>query len=275
MFCTSCGKKANKTRTIDSSTKVCNQCPSRVGQTVGMPNGIDDDSTLSDIKFGDFKVWINTVISKVINDELSDVKGNVDKLKEGMNELTQQKLQIELLKQRCDIYEENIATLKSTIANQQKSLNTIDSNERVKNLIISGLNEEDIIEGDDVYKSDEEKVAALFRVIGTTLPNNCTLTRLGKRNDRYARIIKLNVQNRLNRDNILKKTRDLKNANDIWKSVYLKKDLHPAIIHENRRIHKKLNILKSLDENKEKDVRLERGKLKVNGTIVDENLFFV
>ena len=55
MFCTSCGKKANKTRTIDSSTKVCNQCPSHVGQTVRMPNGIDDDSMLSDIKFGDFK----------------------------------------------------------------------------------------------------------------------------------------------------------------------------------------------------------------------------
>ena len=139
------------------------------------------------------------------------------------------------LQSKCLMYEENIKSLKSIISKQQQSLNRLDSHERDCNVIISGLSEVDIVTDEATYCTDFEKVTALFGEIGTNLPEGSGILRLGKQNPNYNRTIKLNVLDKTNRDNILQKAKELKNADEPWSLVYLKKDLHPVIVQENSR----------------------------------------
>ena len=54
----------------------------------------------------------------------------------------------------------------------------------------------------------------------------------------------------------------------------MKKDLHPVIVQENNRLRIKKKNLQKLDENKDKVVKIEKGKLTIDGTMVDQNMFF-
>ena len=97
---------------------------------------------MDSIKFSDFKTWVQESITDIIKSEMStqltEIKDGIQHMKEISNELQKQECQIEFLKNRCDVYEENIGSLKSIIAKQQQSLNSIDSSEQDKNLIVSG-----------------------------------------------------------------------------------------------------------------------------------------
>ena len=75
-------------------------------------------------------------------------------------------------------------------------------------------------------------------------------------------------------DNILKVAKKLKDSTSPWENIYIKTDQDPAIVQENNRLRSKLKKLRNLEENKEKNIRLEKGKLKVDNTVVDQNLFF-
>ena len=101
---------------------------------------------------------------------------------------------------------------------------------------------------------------------------NFTVQRLGKVTPNYSRMVKLNVGNKTIRDNILKKSNLLKDFNEPWSKVYLKKDLHPVIVQENRRLWKKKKELLRLNENS--NIRIEKGKLLCDGRVIDQNLFF-
>ena len=100
------------------------------------------------------------------------------------------------------------------------------------------------------------------------------MERLGKQNDRYSRSIKLNVVSKENRDSVITKSKELKNANEPWSAVYINYDQHPAAVEENKRLRKKKKTLQSLEENKDKDIRIEKGELKVDGIVVDKNILF-
>ena len=208
------------------------------------------------------------------NVNLVPIHEEIKSLKESAEEIEKQKGEIVLLKSRCDENEETIEALKSIVAKQQKSLCDKDSEIREKNIIISGISESDIQVEDQRYTSDDEKVKALFGVLGTPIPQGFTIQRLGKPNERYARAIKLNVVDKSNRNTIIKKSRELKEAAEPWKKVYINHDLHPAMVEENKRLRKKKKALQSLEENKEKEIKIEKGELKVDGEVVDSNLLF-
>ena len=195
-------------------------------------------------------------------------------MKESIKEIENQKLQIKLLKARVDEHEETIEALKNVVAKQQRSLRAQDSDIREKNLIISGISESDVLDNGQRYHNDEEKIGGLFRTIGVNLPEGSTMERLGQPNDRYSRSIKLNVLSKANRDSVITKSKDLKNANEPWNAVYINYDQHPAVVEENKRLRKKKKTLQSLEENKEKDIRIERGELKVDSIVVDSNILF-
>ena len=46
------------------------------------------------------------------------------------------------------------------------------------------------------------------------------------------------------------------------------------MIQENNRLRAKMKKLQNLDENKEKSVQIEKGKLKVDNEIADQKMFF-
>ena len=112
----------------------------------------------------------------------------------------------------------------------------------------------------------------MLDTIDTTLPEEYQLTRLGKPSPNYCRAIKLIVSNKANRDKILSNANKLKDVQDPWKNIYLKRDLHPVIVQENTRLRKKKKELQKIEGNGE--VKIEKGKLRVNGVVVDQNLFF-
>ena len=263
MHCTTCGKKSTKNRTIDPVSKECSECQSKPAEVVPQ---IDDEATMSSIKFSEFKVWMKA--------ELNPICEEIKSLKESVKELENQKRQIELLKARVDEHEETIEALQNVVAKQQRSLRAQDSDIREKHLIISGISESDVLDNGQRYHSDEEKIGGLFRTIGVNLPEGSTMERLGKPNNRYSRSIKLNVVSKANRDSAITKSKDLKNAAEPWNMVYINYDQHPAVVEENERLRKKKKTLQSLEENKDKEIKIEKGELKVDGTVLDTNILF-
>ena len=270
MYCCKCAKKATKNRTIDNITKICKDCASSSGVDVvaaaSAIAAIDDEATLDAVKFSDYKVWMLS--------QLNPMHEDIKTLKENAAEVERQKLQIELLQKRCDKHEETIETLKGVIAQQQRSLRSQNSEVRQKNLIVSGISENDITDNQGTYKNDEEKITALFREMGSQLPAGFTIERIGKQSDQYARSIKLNVVNKTNRNDIGKKSSELRTKQVPWNKVYLNYDLHPADLEENKRLRRKKKTLQNLEENKEKEIKIEKGNLLVDGNIVDSNILF-
>ena len=183
---------------------------------------------------------------------------------------------VKTLESKCVQYEEDLSHLKSIVVKQQRCLNNIDSAERSCNIIVAGLTEETIFTDNGTYDDDHKKIEALLRTIDLPLPRGYKIDRLGKKapNAKFHRYIKFNVGDKENRDNILKQANRLKDIGDPWSNIYLKKDLHPVIVDENKRLRKKKYELSKLEENKNKEIKIDKGKLKIDDTVVDHNLFF-
>ena len=73
---------------------------------------------------------------------------------------------------------------------------------------------------------------------------------------------------------VMSNAKGLKNETAPWNKVYIKKDLHPVLVRENNRLRQKFKKLQQCPENKDREIKLEKGKLKVDGEIIDQNLFF-
>ena len=87
------------------------------------------------------------------------------------------------------------------------------------------------------------------------------------------RLLKVGVLSKDNRNNILKKAPSLRQKNEPWKNIFVKKDLHPVYRKENGRILKKMKDLKE-NNPPETEIRIVNGALTVDGNIVDRNSFF-
>ena len=62
--------------------------------------------------------------------------------------------------------------------------------------------------------------------------NNLEISRIGKERENYNRLVKITMQSIQERDELLKNSNKLKNATEIWKKVYIKKDQHPVYVAE-------------------------------------------
>ena len=74
---------------------------------------------------------------------------------------------------------------------------------------------------------------------------------------------------------ILKNSKKFKTSNNPWNKVFIKKDLHPLYLKENKRIYKKLYDLKQLPENVNEEIKVVIGKLFMDGNIIDKNTFLL
>ena len=106
------------------------------------------------------------------------------------------------------------------------------------------------------------------------MSHDIEVTRLSKKQSGKSRVLKVNVLKKETRDLICSKSKLLKALAEPWNKIYIKKDTHPVILSENHRIRLKMKDLKSLEEYKNKDVKLENGKLTVDGITIDQNTFF-
>ena len=233
-----------------------------------------DDAELSkkvnDMTLGD----IVSVIQRII----TPITQKLDKLEHYLiTNVESQNAKIELLKANVKEKEQTIETLSQIVINMQASLNKIDSETRITNIMVSGLSEDTITENAVELSNDVEKVERLFEVMEldpTTIStvNTLQMSRIGQPNNSMARLLKINVNSKTSRDAILDKAKLLKNRNEPWKKVYVKKDVHIVYAKENQRLNKRRKELR--EKNPNSDVKILDGKLLLDDRVIDKNMFF-
>ena len=138
---------------------------------------------------------------------------------------------------------DNLKTIKATVAAQQKTLEDLQQDRRAKNLIITGVPEAPG-EPSDTRRIDFNTVESIFTAV--ECPGICAnrVTRLGKKQETPLEnsdisptprplLVCLNTTN--DARTIIKKSSNLKKSSD-FKKVYIKKDEHPLVRKEWRRL---------------------------------------
>ena len=133
------------------------------------------------------------------------------------------------------------------INHQQKFLEVLDAGNRRENIIVTGVAEEDNAMG----VGDAAKVRAVIEAAGVTDCDTTVweVTRLGQPDGRKKRPIRLKVKNQEERKKILEHAKHLKDAGASFSSVYINKDLHPAVRKEMKRLRDREKEEKNKPEN--------------------------
>ena len=100
------------------------------------------------------------------------------------------------------------------------------------------------------------------------------ISRMGVEKVGYNRVVKIVLPSVEVRNEFLKNTSKMKDCQDPWKKVYIKKDQHPVYLAENNRLRKKATELKKKPGYENKEIKIFNGKLTVDNNEVDRNLFF-
>ena len=149
------------------------------------------------------------------------------------------------IKQKVDELSERLDQAYYNIITQQQSL---DKKERRNNLIITGVSEE----VDAIGNTDVEKVQNVIKATGyqlTSDPASWEIKRLGRENERKKRPLLVVVGDGYQRNEILRKAKNLKSIEGLMSSVYVKKDVHPAVRKEMARLRQREKDEKEKPEN--------------------------
>ena len=155
------------------------------------------------------------------------------------------------------------------ISKQQQYLEAIDRKEREKNIVITGVPDEN--EALDGAISDGDKLNKIWSIVGVNeeIQSHRRLGAMGIDNRR--RPILLIVGNKEIRDRILEKARQLKQAGREYEKIFIKKDVHPSIRKEWKRLHDAERAEKGRPENAGCVVRLDTKERKLyrDGVVID------
>jgi chaperonin cofactor prefoldin len=238
---------------------------------------VNDDSEvniLEDKKIGELST---TEFMKLMGNFVKPIADKLTQLTEIFTtKINALEKRVDILEKEDSLKSEKISILTSTVTNMQRVINSIDSKERSKNIMISGLSEEDIRTDTALLPNDLSKVNLIFKKIGiddTIINNASQLQRIGKDpNNEKRRFLKVTLPDYNTREQIIKNAHNLKNLNEPWNKIFINRDNHPVYQKEHHRLRKKFNELKRNLSNAE-DVKLLKGELIVDGVVVDRNLF--
>ena len=178
------------------------------------------------------KQALTTMVGDYGNDEptnatlLQEIQG----VKEDIKEIREMKVKITALSSKLD-------QAFAIIHQQQKFLELLDSRHRQRNIIITGVSEEE----DSLGKDDRSKIISILEGAGYDDHVNVSewgVRRLGK-GDGRKRPILLEVEDNTRRDAILRRAKNLKGKGEPLGAVYIKKDIHPAVRKELQRMRKR------------------------------------
>ena len=306
MFCSSCGKKETERgrggskRTVDPITKVCNICLPNQGNTSTGDGGairrndisVDQTSPVPDPTDAIPADILNkpggelsaTDIYRIVTSALSGTNNRIDQMDKNIqSKIGVLETRVKILETEGDKKDEEIERLRHTVVNIQKALNSIDQGKRSNNAIIAGLSEDMIevtTEDNDTVElaGDIAKIKYIAKIMGNEMTDNdlqnITIARIGTLRDGMNRMTKLTFINQEKRDAFVKNSKQLKEAPEQFKKVYVKKDQHPVYIAENYRLRRKMNELRKVEGNDQKTITIKDGKLTIDGSVVDSNLFF-
>ena len=153
------------------------------------------------------------------------------------------------LKQEVQSLSDRLDEAYTIIHYQQLFMESLDSKERRRNLVITGLTENT---EDDMGESDNDKVVKVLQAAGYSGTLNSAewqMKRLGQVNQRRARPLLVTQEDQGKRDAIIRCARNLKEAEEPLKKVFIKKDIHPAVRKENGRLKAREREEKEKPEN--------------------------
>lgn len=152
------------------------------------------------------------------------------------------------LKQKVNELSERLDDAYKVIHQQQLFLESLDGKERRCNIVITGLLEAE----DELGETDDAKIHKVLEKAGcleTLDRSSWRVRRLGKPNERNKRPILIALKDQAQRDIILNSAKNLKNASTPFSTVYIKKDVHPAVRKETGRLRKREKEEKEKAEN--------------------------
>ena len=285
--CTVCGQSFPRLRTATH----CSNCVLR-GGTSSAPSEsvvsanitalndttpVDGEKLVNELNVTELVALINRTIQPVAS-SLAEIKNDLEKKTKSYDN------KITLLEADSKKKQERIDLLESTIVEMQKFINKIDHDDRKANIIVTGLSENTVDplpnEEDDVtpLTNDTDKVKALIASIAQGEHfdvSSWEISRIGRPKEGSNRAVKIVTPSSDVREKVLSIASRLK-SRPKWTKVFIKKDLHPVYAKENQRIRKKRYELEThfSSNNEEKEVKIVKGALQVDGVTVDRNLFF-
>ena len=295
-FCSLCGKKPTKNRILDPTTATCTDCSKNdpeatTGAAAAAPDpdaeapDINDDTALSDIRFGDLKTWLRgelrSSIKQIVKEEMKTELVSVRKSISDVKTLADENKQSTAANStRLDAISENIKTMEqghnevvSMSKNNLKYLVNLDRNERRQNIIIFGVPETDLVVDNVTADSDIKKCQALFRVMNVEEECRAAIKdvfRLGNITEDDAgkrRPLKVKFLSSKPVSEILKASKKLKEIQG--ENIYVKPDKTKGEQEEFKRIgERKTALLAEYNDDAER-VKLTKGVLYVDGVEVD------
>ena len=167
-----------------------------------------------------------------------------------------------IINQKLSTMQAQIDQQASVIKQQQQFLEEVDKREREKKLVVLGVPDED--EALNGATSDTEKLRKVWNEVGenTRIHGH---RRLGRRdgNVNRKRPILVEVESREVRDSILRKTSKLKEGGAAYQRIFIKKDVHPSVRNEWKRLREAENLEKNRPENVGCVIRLDPRERKL------------
>ena len=163
-------------------------------------------------------------------------------------------------KKEIEALRQQVSKQHDIIAKQQLYLEQLDRRERECNLVLLGVPEDsEALEG---ATNDDDKVQKVWEAAGISCNINST-RRIGNTSGSRRRPILVVVESRAARDAALETAKNLKNSTETFKKIYVKKDVHPSVRAEWRRLHEVVQREKSIPGNSEFNIYLDFKQRKV------------
>ena len=277
LHCVKCGKPETKNRSVDAQYH-CDDC--RKNAPVIRDLDIGDDSTLSNVSFGEFKTWLNTTLKIALQEELNkhvenlkaEIKAVNTELSTTKKELVTERNRITEQKKTIENLNKQVGELNQSMKDMTKYLVNVDRNSRRQNAILLGVPENEMTlqkEGvnDIVVKDDAQKVKEMLKVVDFhgKLKQYVRLGRVGDR----PRPIKLVFHSTSDATSAISNSGKLKSL--INQKVFIKPDKSKSENAEFKRVgDKKKELLEKYPnvEGEHPRVILKKGVLTLDGVEV-------
>lgn len=148
----------------------------------------------------------------------------------------------------------------NVIKQQQQFLEEIDKRERETKLVVLGVpDEEEELEG---ASTDEDKIRKIWGVIGKEMRIR-GLRRLGRHQTDRKRPILVQLESKDAREKVLKEAKRLKEAGTTFERIFMKRNVHPSVRNEWKRLREAEAAEKNRPENVGCVIRLDTKERKL------------
>lgn len=281
--CTQCKRKSTAKRIIDDKG-LCNDCNKKVSCNAILAElDLNNDGTVGNLTTIDFMRCIQSVVQtsyEELNKRVVDLENkliNANKEREKcLKKCEALEKDVNVLREDVERLEEEINDQSKILTAQQRFLEDVDTDKRQKHLIVLGLAENNNVDDKDEFLKIIERIGVPEEHLIIT--NVLRLGRIDEQNEQKKRPLKVSFKKRTMRDEVLKNARKLKDegGNSPYKKVFLKRDTHPDIRKEEKRLYDVFKAEKDKPVNADNEVIFDRRKRIVtcNGEEIDRFRLF-